>query len=209
MRVGLPETSRSRAAAQAEGLRVLTPGGACEEADVIMVLTPDTGQRALYDEAIAPHLHADKMLMFAHGFNIRYELIDPPVGVDVSMVAPKGPGHLVRSTFVERTGRALPVRRAPERDRPRHASAPSRMRAASVAPVQACSRRPSPRRPRPTCSASRRCSAAASRRWSRQDSTRSPRRATSRSSRISRSCTSSSSSSTSCTRAACPGCATR
>ena len=69
-----------------------------------MVLTPDTGQRALYDEAIAPHLHADKMLMFAHGFNIRYALIDPPVGVDVSMVAPKGPGHLVRSTFVAGQG---------------------------------------------------------------------------------------------------------
>ena len=99
VRVGLLEGSRSRAAAEAEGLRVLTPAEACEEADVIMVLTPDTGQRALYDEAIAPHLHADKMLMFAHGFNIRYALIDPPVGVDVSMVAPKGPGHLVRSTF--------------------------------------------------------------------------------------------------------------
>jgi ketol-acid reductoisomerase len=104
VRVGLPESSKSRAAAEAEGLRVLTPAGACEEADVIMVLTPDTGQRALYDEAIAPHLHADKMLMFAHGFNIRYALIDPPVGVDVSMVAPKGPGHLVRSTFVAGQG---------------------------------------------------------------------------------------------------------
>ena len=104
VRVGLPESSRSRAAAQAEGLRVLTPAGACEEADVIMVLTPDTGQRALYDEAIAPHLHVGKMLMFAHGFNIRYALIDPPAGVDVSMVAPKGPGHLVRSTFVAGQG---------------------------------------------------------------------------------------------------------
>src|SRR6202142_306525 len=74
VRVGLLESSRSRAAAEAAGLRVVTPATACEEADVIMVLTPDTGQRALYDEAIAPHLHADKMLMFAHGFNIRYEL---------------------------------------------------------------------------------------------------------------------------------------
>jgi ketol-acid reductoisomerase len=65
-----------------------------------MVLTPDTGQRALYDDAIAPNLRPGDMLMFAHGFNIRYSLITPPDGVDVSMVAPKGPGHLVRSTFV-------------------------------------------------------------------------------------------------------------
>jgi ketol-acid reductoisomerase len=104
VRVGLPESSRSRAAAQAEGLRVLTPAAACAEADVIMVLIPDTSQRALYDEAIVPHLHAGKMLMFAHGFNIRYALIDPPAGVDVSMVAPKGPGHLLRSTYVAEQG---------------------------------------------------------------------------------------------------------
>jgi ketol-acid reductoisomerase len=69
-----------------------------------MVLIPDTSQRALYDEAIVPHLHAGKMLMFAHGFNIRYALIDPPAGVDVSMVAPKGPGHLLRSTYVAEQG---------------------------------------------------------------------------------------------------------
>jgi ketol-acid reductoisomerase len=104
VRVGLPESSRSRAAAQAEGLRVLTPAAACAEADVNMVLIPDTSQRALYDEAIVPHLHAGKMLMFAHGFNIRYALIDPPAGVDVSMVAPKGPGHLLRSTYVAEQG---------------------------------------------------------------------------------------------------------
>ena len=104
VRVGLPETSGSRAAAREEGLRVLTPADACAEADVIMVLTPDTGQRALYDEAIAPHLKSGDMLMFAHGFNIRYELVAPPAGVDVSMVAPKGPGHLVRSTFAAGQG---------------------------------------------------------------------------------------------------------
>jgi ketol-acid reductoisomerase len=104
VRVGLPESSRSRAAAEAEGLRVLTPAEACAEADVVMVLTPDTGQRALYEEAIAPHLSAGKMLMFAHGFNIRYSLIDPPADVDVSMVAPKGPGHLVRRTYADGQG---------------------------------------------------------------------------------------------------------
>ncbi len=104
VRVGLPEHSQSRAAAAGEGLRVLTPEEACAEADVIMVLTPDTGQRALYDSAIAGNLTPGKMLMFAHGFNIRYDLIDPPAGVDVSMVAPKGPGHLVRSTYAAGQG---------------------------------------------------------------------------------------------------------
>jgi ketol-acid reductoisomerase len=104
VRVGLPETSGSRAAARDEGLRVVTPAEACGDADVIMVLTPDTGQRALYDEAIAPNLKSGDMLLFAHGFNIRFALIQPPEGVDVSMVAPKGPGHLVRSTFVAGQG---------------------------------------------------------------------------------------------------------
>ncbi len=104
VRVGLPEASKSRVAAHGEGLRVLTPEEACAEADVIMVLTPDTGQRALYESAIAPNLKPGNMLMFAHGFNIRYELIRPPEGVDVSMVAPKGPGHLVRRTYVDGQG---------------------------------------------------------------------------------------------------------
>jgi ketol-acid reductoisomerase len=104
VRVGLPETSRSREAARAEGLRVLTPAEACAEANVIVVLTPDTGQRALYDEAIAPNLQPGNMLVFAHGFNIRYELVHPPEGVDVTLVAPKGPGHLVRSTYQDGQG---------------------------------------------------------------------------------------------------------
>jgi ketol-acid reductoisomerase len=104
VRVGLPEISKSRAAAEAEGLRVLNPADASAEADVIMVLIPDTRQRALYDTAIAPTLKPGDMLMFAHGFNIRYELIQPPAGVDVSMVAPKGPGHLVRRTYADGQG---------------------------------------------------------------------------------------------------------
>src|SRR5207244_1342437 len=104
VRVGLPEGSRSRVAAQTEGLRVLSPAQACAEADVIMVLTPDTGQRALYDSAVAPNLEPGNMLMFAHGFNIRYGLIEPRSGIDVSMVAPKGPGHLVRSTYAAGQG---------------------------------------------------------------------------------------------------------
>jgi ketol-acid reductoisomerase len=104
VRVGLPEASGSRAAAEAEGLRVLTPAEACAEADVVMMLTPDTGQRELYESAVAPSLKEGDMLMFAHGFNIRYGLIQPPAGVDVSMVAPKGPGHLVRRTYADGQG---------------------------------------------------------------------------------------------------------
>ena len=124
VRVGLPESSGSRAAAEDEGLRVLTPEAACAEADVIMVLTPDTGQRALYDSAIAPNLTPGKMLMFAHGFNIRYELIDPPAGVDVSMVAPERAGAPRAQHVCRRSGRALPVRRAPGCDRSRAGAHP-------------------------------------------------------------------------------------
>jgi len=114
VRVGLPDGSRSRAAAAGEGLPVLTPEQACEESDLIMVLAPDHVQRALYAEAIAPSLVEGDALFFAHGLNIRYQLITPPPGVDVCMVAPKGPGHLVRRQFTE--GRGVPVLVAVERD---------------------------------------------------------------------------------------------
>jgi ketol-acid reductoisomerase len=114
VRVGLPDGSRSRAAAAGEGLRVLTPEEACEEADLIMVLVPDTVQRSLFAEAIAPSLVEGDALFFAHGLNIRYGLVTPPPGVDVCMVAPKGPGHLVRRQFAE--GRGVPVLVAVERD---------------------------------------------------------------------------------------------
>ncbi|BDU78511.1 ketol-acid reductoisomerase [Mesoterricola sediminis] len=99
VRVGLPEGSRSRARAEADGFQVMAPAEACAWARAIMVLTPDTGQAKLYDEAIAPGLAPGKTLMFAHGFNVRYGLIKAPEGVDVSMVAPKGPGHRVREVF--------------------------------------------------------------------------------------------------------------
>ena len=114
VRVGLPEGSRSRDSAASEGLRVVTPGEACEEADLIMVLVPDHLQRALYAEAIAPSLVDGDALFFAHGLNIRYQLIAPPAGVDVCMVAPKGPGHLVRRQYAE--GRGVPVLVAVEQD---------------------------------------------------------------------------------------------
>ncbi len=104
VKVGLPPASRSRAAAQKDGLEVVTPGDAAQWADVIMVLVPDTSQAALYRDAIAPALTAGKMLMFAHGFNIRFGTIVPPANVDVAMIAPKSPGHRVRELYVEGGG---------------------------------------------------------------------------------------------------------
>jgi ketol-acid reductoisomerase len=114
VRVGLPEGSHSRDAAASEGLRVVTPQRACQEADLVMVLAPDHVQRALYTQAIGPGLDEGDALFFAHGLNIRYRLITPPPGVDVCMVAPKGPGHLVRRQFSE--GRGVPVLVAVEQD---------------------------------------------------------------------------------------------
>ena len=114
VRVGLPEGSKSRAKAQEQGLRVVTPAQAAAEADVIMVLAPDTAQRGIYAEAIAPSLTAGKALFFGHGLNIRYGLIVPPADVDVAMVAPKGPGHLVRRQFVD--GKGVPCLVAVEQD---------------------------------------------------------------------------------------------
>ena len=102
--VGLPAGSRSRAKAEAEGLTVLTPAEAAKQADVVMILTPDTGQAKLFREDIAPNLKAGDTLMFAHGFNIRFGTIEAPSGVDVSMVAPKSPGHRVREVFKEGQG---------------------------------------------------------------------------------------------------------
>jgi ketol-acid reductoisomerase len=114
VRVGLPEGSRSRAKAEDEGLRVLTPGEACAAADLIMVLAPDPAQRGLYADAIEPNLKDGDALFFGHGFNIRFGYIKPPASVDVAMVAPKGPGHLVRRQFVD--GKGVPVLVAVEQD---------------------------------------------------------------------------------------------
>jgi ketol-acid reductoisomerase len=102
--VGLPPGSRSRARAEKEGLRVLSPAEAAAEADVVMILAPDTEQARLFREEIAPQLQPGDTLMFAHGFNIRFGTITPPPGVDVSMIAPKAPGHRVREVFKEGQG---------------------------------------------------------------------------------------------------------
>ena len=114
VRVGLPEGSKSRAKAEAEGLRVLTPAEACEEADLIMILAPDHIQRKLYAESVEPNIAPGDTLVFGHGFNIRFGYIKPPAGVDVIMVAPKAPGHTVRREFV--AGRGIPDIIAVEQD---------------------------------------------------------------------------------------------
>ena len=107
VRVGLAEGSQSRAKAEAAGLTVTSPAEACAWADLIMVLVPDTVQRHLYASDIAPNLNPGDALFFAHGFNIHFGYIQPPDTVDVAMVAPKGPGHLVRRQF--ENGQGTPV----------------------------------------------------------------------------------------------------
>lgn len=114
VRIGLQPGSKSRDKAEAEGLRVLTPREAAEEADLIVILAPDQHQRKLYAEEIEPALTPGDTLVFGHGFNIRFGYITPPEGVDVFMVAPKGPGHLVRREYVD--GRGVPVLVAVEKD---------------------------------------------------------------------------------------------
>jgi ketol-acid reductoisomerase len=104
VRVGLRPGSKSWAKAQDAGLEVQSVADASAWADTIMVLAPDTSQAAIYNQAIAPNLKDGKTLMFAHGFNIRFGTITPPSGVDVSMIAPKAPGHRVREVFVEGGG---------------------------------------------------------------------------------------------------------
>jgi len=114
VRVGLADGSKSRAKAEDAGLRVLPTFEACAEADLVMVLAPDTAQRGIYADAIAPNLADGDALFFGHGLNIRFGLITPPAGIDVAMVAPKGPGHLVRRQYVD--GRGVPCLVAVEQD---------------------------------------------------------------------------------------------
>ncbi len=114
VRVALRDGSRSRAKAEAAGLRVTSIADAAREADVIMNLAPDTDQQAIHNQSVAPHLQPGDVLLFAHGFNIRFGLIIAPEGVDVAMVAPKGPGHLVRRTY--EGGGGVPALIAVEQD---------------------------------------------------------------------------------------------
>ena len=159
--VGLRPGSSSWAKAEAAGLEVKDVAEAVAEGDVVSVLLPDQVQRYVYAEQIAPNLKEGSALLFAHGFNIRYGYIEVPAGHDVIMVAPKGPGHKVRETYVQ--GKGTPDVVAVEVDASgKPGSWPCLTRRASAVPAPALSRRPSPRRPRPTCSASRPCCAVAS-----------------------------------------------
>jgi ketol-acid reductoisomerase len=121
VRVGLYEGSKSWGKAEATGLKVQSVADASAEAQIIMIVTPDTGQAALYRDHIAPNLSAGKTLMFAHGFNIRYGQIIPPAGVDVSMIAPKAPGHRVREVYTQ--GGGVPALVAVHQDATGHALA--------------------------------------------------------------------------------------
>jgi ketol-acid reductoisomerase len=102
--VGLPKSSKSREKAEADGLTVMTPADAAEQADVIMILIPDQHHHAVYERDIRPGLAAGKTLMTAHGFSVHFSQIVPPPDVDVAMVAPKSPGHMLRRLFVEGVG---------------------------------------------------------------------------------------------------------
>jgi ketol-acid reductoisomerase len=102
--VGLPAGSKSTAKAEAAGLKVLSPADAAKAANVVMILVPDHIQADLYNKEIAPHMTAGKTLMFAHGFNIHFGQITPPTDIDVTMVAPKAPGHRVRELYTEGVG---------------------------------------------------------------------------------------------------------
>ena len=132
--VGLYEGSNSWAKAQADGLTVKSVDDAAAEADVIMVLIPDTRQPEVYAQSIAPHLEPGDTLMFAHGFNIRYNQIRPPAHIDVSMIAPKAPGHRVRELYVE--GAGTPALVAVEQD----ASGEAFPRALAYARALGCTR---------------------------------------------------------------------
>ncbi|KOG32564.1 ketol-acid reductoisomerase [Streptomyces wedmorensis] len=114
VRVGLQEGSKSKAKAEEQGLRVVSVAEAAAEADLIMILTPDPIQAKVYEESIKDNLKAGDALFFGHGLNVRYGFIEVPEGVDVALVAPKGPGHLVRRQYEE--GRGVPCIAAVEQD---------------------------------------------------------------------------------------------
>ena len=117
--VGLYEGSKSKAKAEAQGLTVLPVAEATKQADIIMILIPDELQASVYKTEIEPNLEPGNMLMFAHGFNVHFKLIVPPEGVDLTMIAPKAPGHTVRSEY--QAGKGTPCLIAVEKDATGHA----------------------------------------------------------------------------------------
>jgi ketol-acid reductoisomerase len=135
VRVGLPSTSKSVAKAKAAGLKVVAVPEAAAWADVVMLLIPDTSQGKVYAEDVAPHLAPGKTLMFAHGFNIRFATITPRKDIDVSMIAPKGPGHRVRETF--QAGQGVPALIAVHQDASGKAHAQALSYAAGIGAARA------------------------------------------------------------------------
>jgi ketol-acid reductoisomerase len=132
--VGLPAGSKSRPLAAEAGLDVATTGDAVARADVVMIAIPDTAQQAAWTADIAPNLRPGALVLFAHGFNIRFGLVEPPAGVDVGMVAPKGPGHLVRSVY--ESGGGVPALFAVHQD----ATGTARARVLAYAHALGCTR---------------------------------------------------------------------
>ncbi len=128
--VGLYEGSKSWAKAEAAGLKVATVAEAAKAADLVMILLPDEKQSAIYYESIAPYMTAGKILAFAHGFNIHFGQIKPPADVDVIMIAPKGPGHTVRSEYLE--GKGVPCLAAVHQDASGRAMASALAYAAAI-----------------------------------------------------------------------------
>ncbi len=135
VRVGLPATSKSVAKAKAKGLHVVPVAEAAAWADVVMILIPDTSQAKVYSSEIAPHLTPGKTLMFAHGFNIRFGTITPKSDIDVTMIAPKGPGHRVRETF--EAGQGVPALIAVHQDASGKAHAQALSYAAGIGAARA------------------------------------------------------------------------
>lgn len=159
--IGLREGSKSRPKAEEAGFKVLTNAEAAKWADVIMLLAPDTSQAQIFSEDIEPNLEGGNALFFGHGLNIHFGLIKPAENITIGMVAPKGPGHLVRRQFVD--GKGVPCLIATEQDpKGRVTTFPCPTLRQSVALVRVLFRPPSRTRPRPTSSVSRLCSAVAS-----------------------------------------------
>ena len=152
--IGLYEGSKSWKKAEEQGFEVYTAAEAAKKADIIMILINDEKQAALYKNDIGPNLEEGNMLMFAHGFNIHFGCIVPPKNVDVTMVAPKGPGHTVRSEY--QAGKGVPCLVAENRMRQeKHRISHLHMRLQSVEQEQVCLRQHSVQRQRQTFSVSR------------------------------------------------------
>ncbi len=193
--IGLYPKSKSREVAKKLGFEVFDTAEAVKKADVIFVAVPDTKIPAVYNKDIAPNLTKGKTLLFSHGFAIHFKTIVPPKDIDVILVAPKGPGHIVRRQFIE--GKGVPgliaiYQNAPARPRKPRSPGPR----ASAAPVPVSSKPTSRRKPRPTSSANRSSFAAAPPRSSKPDSKPSSKPDSNRKWPISSASTSSSSSST-------------